>query len=51
MTTPGWIIMLTSVGAVTTLFILCLYRVLTHKPPSQGLHGIDDISTGNGDKD
>jgi hypothetical protein len=51
MTTAGWTIMLCSVGAVTILFVWCLYRVLTHKPPPQGLHGIDDIPTGGDDKD
>lgn len=28
MTTGGWIIMLVSVGTVTTLFSWCLYKVL-----------------------
>ena len=51
MTTAGWIIMLTSVGAVTLLFVWCLYRVLAHKPPAETLHGIDDIPTGGEDKD
>jgi hypothetical protein len=51
MTTAGWIIMLGSVGAVTTLFVWCLYRVLTHKPPPEKLHGIDDIVTGDIEKD
>ncbi|HEX5399072.1 MAG TPA: hypothetical protein VFY06_08500 [Verrucomicrobiae bacterium] len=49
MTTPGWIIMLSSVGAVTVLFVWCLYRVLAHKPPARGLHGIDDIVTNDDD--
>jgi hypothetical protein len=43
MTPAGWIIMLSSVGAVTLLFAWCLWRVLTHKPPPETLHGIDDI--------
>lgn len=45
MTTPGWIIMLGSVGAVTSLFLWSLYRVLSHKTPPESLHGIDDIET------
>jgi len=32
MTTGGWINMLVSVGAVTVLFIWCLYKVLAHNP-------------------
>ena len=32
MTTGGWINMLLSVGAVTTLFVWCLYKVLMHNP-------------------
>lgn len=45
MTTAGWIIMICSVGAVTTLFVWCLYRVLAHKPPVEidRLHNIDNI--------
>jgi hypothetical protein len=53
MTTAGWIIMLVSVGAVTSLFVWCLYRVLAHKPkpPPEKLHGIDDIVTDDVEKD
>jgi len=51
MTTAGWIIMLSSVGAVTLLFVWCLCRVLTHKPSSEKLHGIDDIPTEDVEKD
>ena len=45
MTTAGWIIMISSVGTVTLLFIWCLYRVLAHKPSPEPetLHGIDNI--------
>ncbi|HEU6447916.1 MAG TPA: hypothetical protein VFV23_05720 [Verrucomicrobiae bacterium] len=50
MTPAGWTIMICSVAAVTILFIWCLVRVLTHKPPPN-LHGIDDIETGAGEKD
>jgi hypothetical protein len=41
MTTAGWIIMLSSVGTVTGLFSWCLYRVLSHKPPIEHLHGLN----------
>lgn len=44
MTTLGWLVMLFSVGGVTTLFAWCLYRVLACAPPEK-LHGIDDIDT------
>lgn len=44
-TIAGWIIMLCSVGAVTLLFVWCLYRVLSHKTPPETLHGIDNITT------
>jgi hypothetical protein len=50
MTAAGWIIMLGSVGAVTLLFVWCLYRVLAHKPPPAALHGIDDIPTDDVEK-
>ncbi len=32
MTTAGWIIMILSVGAVLSLVVFCLYRVLTMTP-------------------
>ena len=32
MTTGGWIVMLTSVGAVVSLLTFCLYRVFTLPP-------------------
>jgi hypothetical protein len=51
MTTAGWVIMLSSVGTVTLLFVWCLYRVLTHTPPPESLHGIDDIIPDDVDKD
>jgi hypothetical protein len=35
MTTGGWITMILSVGSVTTLFVWCLYKVLTHNPPAE----------------
>ena len=51
LTTPGWIIMLGSVGTVTAVFIWCLYRVLSPKTPPEHLHGIDDIETGDTEED
>jgi hypothetical protein len=53
MTTWGWIIMLSSVGSVTLLFVWCIHRVLFHKPRVQveKLHGIDDIETPDVEKD
>ena len=51
MTPAGWIIMLSSVGTVTMLFVWCLYRVLAHQPPPETLHGIDDIVTDDLEKD
>ncbi|HMP84379.1 MAG TPA: hypothetical protein PKA41_16900 [Verrucomicrobiota bacterium] len=51
MTTAGWIIMFSSVGTVTLLFVWCLYRVLTHKADTEKLHGIEDITTDDLDKD
>jgi len=44
MTAGGWIIMFLSVGAVVSLFVWCIYRVLFCAPPEH-LHGIDDIDT------
>jgi hypothetical protein len=41
MTTAGWIIMLLSVGSVTTLFAWCLYRVVACKPPVEKMHGLN----------
>jgi hypothetical protein len=41
MTQSGWIIMLLSVGSVTVLFVWCLYRVLSYRPPPEKLHGFD----------
>jgi hypothetical protein len=32
MSTGGWIIMILSVGSVTTLFAWCVYKVLFGKP-------------------
>jgi hypothetical protein len=41
--------MISSVSAVTGLFLWCLYRVLAHKPSSE-LHGVSDIKTDDVEK-
>ncbi len=41
MTTSGWIIMLASVGIVTGVFILCLYKVLTGGDTAEHMHGLE----------
>ena len=42
MTTGGWIIMFLSVGSVSTLFFVCLYKVLTGgKEKTERMHGLD----------
>ena len=41
MTIGGWIIMLLSVGTVTTLFAWCIYKVLTSPSESEKLHGFE----------
>jgi len=37
MTNGGWITMVLSVGAVVTLFLWCLYRVLSHNPAAKNV--------------
>ena len=41
MTTGGWIIMITSITAVTSLMAWCLYKVLTTPGETDHLRGID----------
>lgn len=41
MTLGGWLVMLTSVGAVTTLFAWCLWKVLTTPGETEKLHGTE----------
>jgi hypothetical protein len=41
MTTGGWIIMLLSVGAVTVLFLWCIWRVLRTPGETEKLHGFE----------
>jgi|AP86_3_1055499.scaffolds.fasta_scaffold00060_11 hypothetical protein len=41
MNTGGWIIMLLSVGTVSTLFAWCIYKVLSTPGESEHLHGFE----------
>jgi len=41
MTPGGWIVMLISVGAVTTLFVWCIVKVLTTPSETKKMHGFD----------
>lgn len=41
MTTAGWIIMITSITTVTTLFVWCIYKVLSTPGEAEHLRGID----------
>ena len=41
MTLGGWIIMLFSVGCVTTLFRWCIYKVLTTPEEEEKMHGFE----------
>lgn len=45
MTLAGWILMLTSCGAVTLLTGYCYYRVLTTPTTTEHLHAPLDIDT------
>ncbi len=46
MTPGGWFTMSVSVGFVVTLFVWCIWRVLTDKRADERLHGIEDIEKG-----
>ncbi len=41
MTTGGWINMLISVGAVTTLFIWCIIKVIRTPDETKKVHGFE----------
>ena len=41
MTTGGWIVLVTSVGTVTTLFAWCIYKVFTTPGETERLHGVE----------
>jgi len=38
MTLGGWIVMLISVGTISSLFAYCIYQVLTEKQPEEHHH-------------
>jgi hypothetical protein len=50
MTTAGLLFMLISVGAVTTLFVWCLWKVLAGTKPPEHLAHIEPIETADLDK-
>lgn len=41
MTVAGWIIMLVSIGTVSSLFFWCLYEVLKTPGEAERLHGFE----------
>lgn len=41
MTLGGWITMLLSVGSVTTLFVWCIWKVVTTPAESEKVHGFE----------
>jgi hypothetical protein len=41
MTSSGWIIMILSVGSVTTLLTWCVYKVLTIPEETEHVHGFE----------
>lgn len=43
MSTAGWIIMLLSVGGMTSLFCWCIRKVLTVPEASEHIHSQSDI--------
>ncbi len=42
MTTGGWIVMLASVGSVTTLFGWCIWKVIATPGETNKLHSTED---------
>ncbi len=49
MTTGGWILMLLSVGFVSSLLIWCVYQVLVTPDSEESLHGPSNIDTEDDD--
>ena len=37
----GWIILIVSVGTVTTLFSWCIYKVITTPGETEHMHGLE----------
>lgn len=50
MTTGGLIIMILSVGTVTTLFAWCVWRVLTLPKETEKVHGVVEHHTPDEEK-
>ncbi len=50
MTLGGWIIMISSVGSVSILFVWCVFKVLTTPEDDEKLHGFE-IETPDVEKD
>jgi len=49
MTPAGWILMLTSCGAVLSLMVFCYYRVLTTPRTTEHIHAPLEIDTHDAD--
>jgi hypothetical protein len=41
MNSAGWLIMICSVGTVTTLFVWCIYKVLSTPGETDHIHGFE----------
>lgn len=41
MTTAGWLIMILSVGSVSTLLVWCIYKVLSTPEETEHIHGFE----------
>jgi hypothetical protein len=41
MTTGGWIVLILSIGSVTTLFGWCIWKVLSIPDETEKLHGFE----------
>lgn len=42
MTFGGWFMLITSVGSVVTLFVWCLYKVITIPEETDHIHGFNE---------
>jgi len=53
MTTGGWIMLITSIVSVTSLFIWCIYKVLSIPEETEHIHGFEqktpDLEEDQGD--
>ena len=41
MTTAGWLIMILSVGAVCTLLVWCIFKIVTTPDETEHIHGFE----------